>query len=70
MEPVSSCDMHHLTTQDMRKLPAIKEGAWHEQQPEVALDIIDSVRTSLEIPSMPPDVLQLVQLFDSRPEHW
>jgi hypothetical protein len=36
----------------------------------VALDIIDSVRTSLEIPSMPPDVLQLVQLFDSRPEHW
>lgn len=31
---------------------------------------IASVHTPLEIPVMPSDVLQLAQLFTSRPEHW
>jgi hypothetical protein len=44
--------------------------AWHDEAPVVQLDIIDSVQTSLDPPAMPPDVLQVAQLFSTRPDIW
>ncbi len=67
MAPVSSCGMQHLSS---NSAPVIQQGSLLEDVLEVSMHPVDNGATSLEFPAMPPDVLRVVQLFNSRPEHW
>jgi hypothetical protein len=67
MEPVSNCSIDG--TKDTT-WPAITDGNWHDEAPVVQLNIIDSAQTSLDPPAMAPDVLQVAQLFHTRPDIW
>lgn len=67
MEPVSNCSVDGTKRSAW---PAIRDGAWHDKAPVVQLNVIDSAQTSVDPPAMPPDVLQVAQLFNTRPEIW
>jgi hypothetical protein len=70
MAPISSCSMQHLQSRNSRDLANLQLSDMHERDLEVLLDIVDQTSTPLEPPAMPPDVLQVMQLVNSQPEHW
>jgi hypothetical protein len=66
MAPASSCGAQHVTGNG----PAVTAAQLHDSVREVTMDIVDHGTTSFEPPAMPPDVLLLAGLFNSRPEVW
>ncbi|KAF6255596.1 hypothetical protein COO60DRAFT_1627492 [Scenedesmus sp. NREL 46B-D3] len=67
LQPVTSCSLPD--TSSVPKLDAHDPNK-HEDAEVVTLDVIDTGASRYDPPAMPWDVLEAVQLFNSRPQIW
>lgn len=70
MQPVTSCgEANEVDAQSLPKLN-VKEPTEHSDADAIVVDVIDNGASSYDPPAMPWDVLEAVQLFNSRPHIW
>lgn len=71
--PLSSCDLADLSygINDSVSRPTLTAGTGLlDTAEEVFVDIIDDAALVLDAPAMPPDILDVVSLFHTRPHIW
>lgn len=66
---VSSCTSDDLVDPHPPEIMPARDLLLHDKL-EVALDIIDKGASKYDPPALPQDVLEVVQLFNARPEIW